>query len=798
MVQDFARLKPRLATLLLASSMLAAPFAARPAWAQTAAPPAAPTPPPSAQDGTALEEVVVTAQKREENLQNVPVSIQALGTATLEQRQVNNFGDFVKYLPSVSYQTVAPSVTNVYVRGVASGGDGNHSGPQPSVGIYLDEQPITTIQGALDVHIYDIARVESLSGPQGTLYGANSESGTIRIITNKPDPKKFSAGYDIEGNTVTGKGGGVIEGYVNQPITDKIALRVVAFGEHDAGYIDNVQSTRVFPSSGIAVDNGSRVKQNYNGVDTYGGRAALKIDLNENWTITPTIMAQDQRSRGVFGYDTTVGDLKVAHSQPEATHDRWAQAALTIEGHVHDFDIVYSGGYFRRNVDTQSDYSDYSFFYDQLFGSGNYTTDSAGNRIDPSQRIRGIDQFSKESHELRVSSPKDHRLRFVGGLFYEKQVHDIVQQYQITDLDPALSISNHPGFVWLTDQVRIDRDTAAFGEASFDLLSNLTVTGGVRVFESRNSLRGFYGFGGFGSSAGEAKCISPEPYRSAPCLSADKQVDETNVTYKGNVTYKIDSNKLIYFTASSGYRPGGVNRAGQLPPYVSDFLYNYEIGWKTSFFENRVRWNLAAFYEQWDNFQFSFLGANGLTQIANAGSAEIKGLETDVAWRPMRGLDISGAATFIDAHLTEPYCGSLNDDGTPVTSCAGSELAPNGQSLPVTPAFKGNFVARYSFPLGDDWQAHVQGAAVYQSSSWADLRSAERQILGRQKAYGSFDVATGIERNGLTIELFGKNIFDRRGQVYRSSECAASVCGAETYVVPILPREIGIRVGQKF
>ena len=133
-----------------------------------------------------------------------------------------------------------------------------------------------------------------------------------------------------------------------------------------------------------------------------------------------------------------------------------------------------------------------------------------------------------------------------------------------------------------------------------------------------------------------------------------------------------------------------------------------------------------------------------------------------------------------------------------MTSCAGSELAPNGQTLPVTPAFKGNFVARYSFPLGDDWQAHVQGAAVYQSSSWADLRSAERQILGRQKAYGSFDVATGIEKGGMTIELFGKNIFDRRGQVYRSSECAASVCGAETYVVPILPREIGIRVGQKF
>ncbi len=144
-----------------------------------------------------LEEVVVTAQKRTENLQDVPISIQAIGTAKLEELRIKSFDDYAKFLPSVSFQSAGPGFEHVYMRGVVSGGDGNHSGSLPSVGVYLDEQPVTTIDGNLDIHIYDIARVESLSGPQGTLYGASSQSGTIRIISNKPDPSGFKAGYDL-------------------------------------------------------------------------------------------------------------------------------------------------------------------------------------------------------------------------------------------------------------------------------------------------------------------------------------------------------------------------------------------------------------------------------------------------------------------------------------------------------------------------------------------------------------------------------------------------------------------------
>jgi iron complex outermembrane receptor protein len=296
------------------------------AFAQDAAPASA-----EESGNPTLETITVTAQKRSENVQDVPISIQVLGTQQLDELQVNDFEDYAKLLPSVSITPSGPGFGQVYMRGVASGGDGNHSASLPSVGLYLDEQPITTIQGALDVHVYDIERVEALSGPQGTLYGASSQSGTIRIITNKPDTSGFAAGYGLELNSVESGGiGHVAEGFVNVPISDRMALRAVGWQKKDAGYIDNVRTQRTYPTSGIVEDNLGRVEDDYNDVDTVGARVALKFDINENWTITPTLMGQRQKTDGFFAYDSTLGERKVSHNYPETGDDRWAQAALTL------------------------------------------------------------------------------------------------------------------------------------------------------------------------------------------------------------------------------------------------------------------------------------------------------------------------------------------------------------------------------------------------------------------------------------------------------------------------------------
>ena len=308
--------------LFLASSALTAPFAvSHAAMAQDAsnvAQPAADA--PSVPDS----EIIVTAQKRSESLQNVPISIQALSTRKLDQLNITSFNGYAQQLPSVTFQALGgtPGTNVVYMRGVASGGDGNHSGSLPSVGVYLDEQPVTTIGGNLDVHIYDIARIESLSGPQGTLYGASSEAGTIRIITNKPDTTKFAGRIDTEINTVRKGGvGGKIEGMINVPISEIAALRVVGFYQRDAGFIDNVPGCRSFipeatsqacaaKAGGIVVNNAAFVKKNYNDTETAGGRAALKVDLSSSWTATPSVIYQDTRSHGSYGYDPKVGDLQ--------------------------------------------------------------------------------------------------------------------------------------------------------------------------------------------------------------------------------------------------------------------------------------------------------------------------------------------------------------------------------------------------------------------------------------------------------------------------------------------------------
>jgi outer membrane receptor protein involved in Fe transport len=664
--------------------------------------------------------------------------------------------------------------------------------------------------------------VEALAGPQGTLYGASSQAGTLRIITNKPDPTQFDAGYDLEGSTVSDGGTGYLaEGFVNVPITEKAAIRLVGWKRHDPGYIDNVDVARTFPTSGLTVTN-PRAKSDYNDVDTIGARAALRIDLTDNWTITPGLMTQKQEADGSFGFDSTIGDLQLSHRFPEKSDDRWTQAALTVEGRISNFDLLYAGSYLKRDVDVDQDYSDYSFWYDECCGYGAYIYDDDGALIDPSQYIQGKDRYKRQTHELRLSSPSENRLRFVAGVFAQRQEHDIQQRYITDNLNAALEVTGWPDTVWLTEQERIDRDSAVFTEVSFDVTDALTVTGGLRYFEYENSLEGFFGFSddysGSGRS-GETLCSfmagderfdtsSWVPFTNistAPCSNLDKRVKDNDTIHKLNVAYNIDEDRMVYATWSRGFRPGGINRNGTLPPYLADFLTNYEVGWKTTWAGNSLRFNGAVFSQEWEDFQFSLLGLNGLTDIKNANQARINGIEMDVSWLVSNGLTLNGGVAYLDSELTENYCGFVDEEtDQPVTNCpVGSELAldgpeaPTGTQLPVTPRFKGNLTARYEFPIGS-FDAHLQGAVVHVGKRWADLRVEERAILGRMPSYTTYDFSAGMGNGTYNVELFVNNATDERAEVTRFSQCAEAVCGEQTYIVTNLPRHFGVRFGQKF
>jgi len=848
-----------------------------------------------AQETTTLGEVTVTAQKRAENLQDVPISLAALDTKALEELHIQNFNDYVQMLPSVSQQPgiLGGSFAAVYMRGVVTGGDGQATTSQPSVGMYLDEQPITTIQGNLDIHLYDIARVEALAGPQGTLYGASSQAGTIRIITNKPDLSGFSAGYSLEGNMVDGDASGyVAEGFVNLPINDKMAVRLVGWSLSSAGWIDNMHGTRTMPgdqettADDFVMDNASFAKKNYNTVDTAGARAALRIELNDNWTVTPVFQAQQQDQKGFWGDDTSrcahvvydefdvapgygvvapcaagatnatqarlaKGNQNVTHFRKEFTNDHWYQAGLTIEGKIANFDLTYSGNYLNRDVDGSFDYSDYGYWYDNLYTTGYFASlflDNNGVRVNPAQSYENNDHYTKQSHELRISSPQDKRIRGMAGYFWQHQYHDFEQPFgNIVGLadrmvmnsraptirNGALSDTNtFPGIVYLNSMDRHDRDEAVFGQIAIDLNDAWELTLGARYFSPEVTVKGFFGFGlGFNrrcapgvrennpvcsppivgsaepgavanggdgafstigrrwSRNGEWRCKHQVDFKDAPCQNVDKGISESDYIGRVNLSWKATDTAMFYVTWSEGYRPGGINRNPFAGDYRSDFLTNWELGWKTRELDDRLQFNGAVFHESWDNFQVSFQGANGITQVANGPTAVIDGLETQLEWLATDSLRLSISLAYYSSALQGDY---TNQDPTDLKI-----LAPSGTSLPVTPDFKGNVVARYSFNLGN-FDAHLQGEVAYEGSRTTSLDVNDNAILGDLPASTHVDLSAGIHKDSYSVELFVTNVTDETAALGVSQECAPAVCGYQSYAVRPQPRTIGIKFTQDF
>ena len=798
-------------------------------------------------------EIIITATKREENLQNVPISVQVLGTRKLDQLNISNFEEYTKQLPSVTFSTAQPGFTTVYMRGIATGGDdSNHSGSLPTVGTYLDEQPITTIDGTLDVHIYDIARIESLSGPQGTLFGASSEAGTIRIITNKPELGVTTGRVDSEINSVDHGGfGGKLEGMINLPIGDHVAFRAVGFYERDAGYIDNVFGETTLcgdPTydqngningcihNGIHYDNAKYVKKNFNDLETYGGRAALKIDLDDNWTVLPQFMYQKTKADGVFFMDKGAGDLNTVRYQPEIAKDRFWQAALTVEGKIANFfDVTYAGAYMDRPRYTTSDYNDYTVAYDNTYesygGLANYFyyRDDAGNIINPRQHIVGTDHFTKMSQELRVATPADRPIRALVGAFYQDQKNHIFQDYLIDNLATDLSVSGYPGTLWLTNQRREDKDWALFGEANWDITRTVTLTGGLRFYRFDNTLYGFAGFGPSNpdfSNTGENRCLTVNGLEvindpnsalatgnsglDIPCYNVanpgpngtavPRRSEGTGHIHRLNVQWKPQENLMFYATWSKGFRPGGINRQPETGPYAPDFLTNYEAGWKTTFLGSRLRWDGAIYHERWTAFQFGYLGPNSLTVVQNGRNANVNGIESQIDY-VSGGLSLTAAAAYTDAKTSGNICAaSIEID--PAPDCSGLRsngkpdyiVAPSGTRLAITPKFKASGTARYTWPMGAG-KAHVQGAITYQGSGRAELRTADAALVGDIPASTLVDLFLGYDWSRYGAELFVTNVFDERNELSRFVVCGACT---QVKIVPGRPRTIGLRLGAHF
>lgn len=793
-------------------SSMALPVAA---LAQSAPAPAPAPDAAAADNGTGgLGEIVVTATRKAESVQKVPISIQALGAEKLEQHQVSTFADYASMLPSVSFSGLGPGQSEVYFRGIAVDG-----GALSTSGTYLDDVPISQPGRMPEVHIYDIERVEALSGPQGTLYGAGSLAGTLRIITNKAKIGKFEAGTDVQVDAY-GKGaaGAMVEGFVNIPVNEHIAVRMMGFYDHEGGYIDNTHGTYTYqlgdddPNTTYTVDNATLVQKNYNPVDSYGGRINATIEAGD-WKLYPSVTYQYLDAKGFFNYDPRVGDLEVHDYSPTENVDKWVQASLTIQGKIGDFDLVSSSGYFRRKIHNTSDYTYYSVHYDQLGpGYENYLKfrDKSGNFINPTQSYIGRLTQTKVTQELRLSVPKEWGFDLtVGGFFqFQKMAQD--DDYQIPGLSQIdLATSCADGCQW-NPAIKRDafynqdlnqrfRDYAVFAEGTVPITSQIKVTGGIRVFKANNSV---YGFSGVASQALKLGCTVPFPANQRfSCVNNNKPAyNETGETHKVSVTWQVTSDKMVYATYSTGFRPGGTNQLPEMGTYKADRLANYEVGVKTSW-NNKLRWNAAVYYEKWTGVQYTVipLGYFGNGGTVNAGAARVFGIESDFDLK-LGQFTISGSGSYNDAKLTQDFCVLDPATLTPISDCTGKPdeiAAAKGTRLPRQPRFKGQLSARYEGDLGS-LNDFAQVTMHAQTLSTSNLDTYKNSLLGNTPGFVSFDFSTGVSKDNWTLTAFIENVFDRRGELSKNTFCAIEYCSGSSRTMPIKPQYFGLKYSMRY
>ncbi len=418
----------------------------------------------------------------------------------------------------------------------------------------------------------------------------------------------------------------------------------------------------------------------------------------------------------------------------------------------------------------------------------------------PGARFTNNDAYTKNSHELRLSTDPDRRWRGMLGFFWQEQYHDFEQRWQIEGLAQSQWLNqdepNGNQFadtVYLNSLDRDDSDRAVFGQINYDISDNVEASFGARFFEPEVTVNGFFGFGASWtpwSGTGETQCPSQaQADDDKPCINVDKGISESESIYRVNLSWDVNDDVMLYGTWSEGYRPGGINRRPGASNYVSDFLTNWEAGWKTQWLGNTLQWNGAVFFDKWDDFQVSFVGDNAITQVDNGPTAEVTGLETQLMWLPTEQLRISGAFAFYDTELKDDYCPGCNADG--------SAWAPAGTSLPITADFKGNVIGRYSFNVGS-FDAHWQAAVSHEGERGSSLNQADNAIRGNVPDNTFVDLSAGIAKDSYEIELFIKNATDEDAPMFLTSQCAVGTCGSQIYGVRARPRTIGLKFSQNF
>ncbi len=750
-----------------------------------------------------LEEIVVTATKREASLQDVPLAITAFTEGDIVRQGFQTLDDYVGKIPGLSFSRREPGGTTVLMRGCTI--SGLSFGANSTTSLYLDEQPITAAGRNPDVRLIDVARVEALSGPQGTLFGDASQCGSLRVITNKPDASAFSSWIDVGVNQVIdGDTGYDLSGMVNMPLVDdRVALRLVGFINEEAGYIDNVLAT----SPGGTFDNSEFVEKDINSATNTGGRAALRTVVNDNWVVDATAIYQKREADGFGDVDLaenffegrTIGDLEQVRFNRDTWTDEWYQLGLTAEGSLGFADFVIAGAYFNRETVYNADATAYQFAFNQLnaafqayYAYYDITIYDFGG--DPHAFAFNGEDTERWSIEARLSTPADSESRWSGivGVFYNREEGHALFYSGNTDFDtsPAFAYLNYlayaydPAFPlpappsggnWFTGVYDgTFEQFAVFGEIGFELTDNFNITLGGRFFDIQldRTLK-----------QGSLFPLGTEPDCGVDFCIADAvgSADETGFVPKITLELNMTEDTMGYFTYSEGFRRGGANAGratsifgpGQpFNAFDSDTMKNYELGLKTTTAGGMFRLNATAYHMIWEGIQLQAedpapdiftLG------IVNFPEAVLNGVELQASWLPGPGWDVSGTLGWNDGEISKDAV-LFPESDTAVTVTEGTEL-------PIMPDWKASLGIQYQFErklLGG--QPFVRVDHTYNGEAVSSVAGIQAIVFVNpvrdQDAYNITDLRFGIEADGWSGALFVNNVFDERAAQFYNDRWA--------------------------
>jgi len=740
---------------MMSSLLCAATFATTHALADNSAGSTASATAKKGEIPTQLSEVIVTAQKRRERIQDVPVSMSVIDASGLAGTDSVQLQDYLSGVPGVSVGDLGNGRTQVVIRGISTG-----FGNNPTTGFTIDGVPVgsSTSNGLGDALVpnldpSDLARVEVLRGPQGTLYGASSMGGLVQYVTSTPSLDAFSGEVGTDGSWLdSGDDGYAARGFANVPVLpEELGVRISGFYQHDPGFIDDPEQGRSDANSGR----------------TYGGL------LSSLWQILPavdlrlTALLQNKSADASATEDVDQAGIPI---YGDLTHERlpgtdgfdskFRLYAATLTADLKFATLTSITAYNQLDASFPQDVSpDFTPFTPMLYGESLPV------------RINSLYDTNKFSQEVRLASPNNHHLEWLVGAFYTHE-HSPVYEF-------IFPVDQHTGAALpLTELIQVNGDSvykeeAAFGTLTYYLTPRLDLSVGGRYSGNQQDY----------SEIDQGLLIGPAP--------ATTMADFTghSATYLITPQFRISDSLMTYFRVASGYRPGGPNPGavpGVPPQFAPDKTVNYELGVKGDAFARRFTYAADVFYIDWSNIQIREVDVNnGFSYYGNATRALSRGIELSLQARPAAGLTLSADMSYTDAILTA------------AAPSATGVYAPAGSRLPNSSKWNTSVSAEDEIPLTGSVDGFGSATITYTGARLAGFQPTASSSRFLMPSYVTEDLQLGARTDLWTWSMFVRNLTNRRGFLDANNENSVSGSGGY-YAAVIQPRTLGLSVVRKF